>query len=120
MSPGHNFIENPSNSTSPIMNSYIVHVGEQTFRLYRSSITFDSPNFFTQTFLCDETPGENDANTSTNTTDIVNSVVESTTRTLDNVGKTADLGETDFNQTKSSASTQTYFSSNASVKEITI
>ncbi|CAB4482234.1 hypothetical protein RhiirA1_409007 [Rhizophagus irregularis] len=119
MSPGHNFNDNPSNSTSPIMNSYIVHVGEQTFRLYRSSVTFDSPNFFTQTFLCDEVPGEND--------DIVNSV---TTRidkmniiSPDNIGKANDLssvGETDYNKAKSSTSTQTYVTSNTSVKEITI
>jgi hypothetical protein len=121
MSPGHNSVDNSSNQASPIMNSYIVHVGEQTFRLYRSSITFDSPNFFTQTFLCDETSGEND--------DIVNSTAESTKRidktsiTSSDVGKTSDhgsIGETDYNKTKSSASTQTYLSSNSSVKEITI
>ncbi|RIA90214.1 hypothetical protein C1645_738021 [Glomus cerebriforme] len=108
MSPGHNFNDNPSNQTSPIMNSYIVHVGEQTFRLYRSSVTFDSPNFFTQTFLCDEIPGEND--------DIVNSA---TTR-IDKASDLSGVGETDYNKTKSSTSTQTYLSSNASVKEITI
>ncbi|CAG8567342.1 306_t:CDS:2 [Funneliformis caledonium] len=126
MSPGHNFSENSSISTSPIMNSYIVHVGEQTFRLYRSSITFDSPNFFTQTFLSDETPGENDAGVSTTNATLT---AESSTRkdktsitTLDNVGKTGDscVGEIDFNKTKSSASTQTYISPNACVKEITI
>src|SRR3954454_11186785 len=120
MSPGHNLNDNSSNQVSPIMNSYIVHVGEQTFRLYRSSITFDSPNFFTQTFLCDETPGEKD--------DIVNLTAESTRidktsiTSSDNAGKTSDLsgiGEMD-NKTKSSASTQTYLSSNSSVKEITI
>jgi len=113
MSPGHNFNDNPS----PIMNSYIVHVGEQTFRLYRSSITFDSPNFFTQTFLCDETPKEND--------DIVNSVATRIKMNIispDNVGRANDLsgGETDYNKTKSSTSTQTYLTSNTSVKETTI
>ncbi|CAG8453016.1 4395_t:CDS:1 [Paraglomus occultum] len=43
-----------SNLPPAITNSYTVYVGEQMFRLYRSSIIFDSPNFFTQSFLRDE------------------------------------------------------------------
>ncbi|CAJ0766525.1 15359_t:CDS:2, partial [Entrophospora sp. SA101] len=58
MSPSHNSEQIITNNLkSPIMNSYIVHVGEQTFRICRQTLTFDSPNFFTQAFL-----GENSTN----------------------------------------------------------
>ncbi|CAG8505875.1 4660_t:CDS:2 [Ambispora gerdemannii] len=64
MSPNKFANINPSNLSIDIMNSYIVHVGEQTFRLYRSSITCDSPNFFTEAFLGEETSEETTTTTS--------------------------------------------------------
>ncbi|CAG8469590.1 13246_t:CDS:2 [Ambispora leptoticha] len=84
MSPNKSTNFNFSNLSIDIMNSYIVHVGEQTFRLYRSSITCDSPNFFTQTFLGEEVSEE--TTTASKINPLVASTVESnitTTPTLE-------------------------------------
>lgn len=117
-------------TTNPIMNSYIVHVGEQTFRLYRSSITFDSPNFFTQTFLREvESSGETEIGNSPEDNVTASSTNKNTTS--DNNGRESDpITEPNvnndskaldrINKARTSASTQTYFTSNSSIKEITI
>ncbi|CAG8489610.1 1982_t:CDS:1 [Diversispora eburnea] len=136
MSPVQNINDNSPipQSANPIMNSYIVHVGEQTFRLYRSSVTFDSPNFFTQTFLSEEeTSGETEISNSPedNVTSLSVSSTDIKSTVLDNKGKENDSNtesniNNDYktldkiNKARMSTSTQTYFSSNSTVKEITI
>ncbi|CAG8569088.1 9113_t:CDS:1 [Cetraspora pellucida] len=105
MSPGQSINDNFSNqATNSIMNSYIVNVGEQTFRLYRSSITFDSPNFFSQTFLREE-------DAETNNTVEANSSVSSS----DGPGKDNDSSAVIETKGKSGTHTQNYFSSDSSV-----
>src|SRR4051794_7464870 len=94
MSPDQNINDNsPIPQSANPMNSYIVHVGEQTFRLYRSSITFDSPNFFTQTFLSEEeTSGETEISNSPedNVTSLSVSSTDIKSTILDNKGKEND------------------------------
>ncbi|CAG8580818.1 13707_t:CDS:1 [Acaulospora morrowiae] len=125
MSPGQNVNDNPSNQQQPttnLMNSYIVHVGEQTFRLYPPSITFDSPNFFTQTFFGEEeTSGENETNNTPYSAE-GNSASGSTSESNGKDGDLSVSAESNneskaidkINKARTSTGTQT------SVKEITI
>ncbi|CAG8496969.1 3384_t:CDS:1 [Scutellospora calospora] len=106
MSPGQNINDNSSDpTTNSIMNSYKVNVGEQTFRLYRSSITFDAPNFFTP-FLGEEAnSGDAEANE-----------IFITVSGSDGTGKDNDppvIVET--TKSKSSGHTQNYFTSDSEV-----
>ncbi|CAG8442959.1 hypothetical protein C2G38_2078674 [Gigaspora rosea] len=110
MSPGHNINDNPTTNSN--MNSYIVHVGEQTFSLLRSSITYDSPNLFSYTFLREEA---NSGDAETNNSAEADSFVSGS----DGPGKDNDPSAVVENPTahkgKSGTHTQNYFSSNSSI-----
>ncbi|KAF0333099.1 ml domain-containing protein [Gigaspora margarita] len=110
MSPGHNINDNPTTNSN--MNSYIVHVGEQTFSLLRSSITYDSPNLFSYTFLREEAnSGDAEINNSAEADSFVSG--------SDGPGKDNDPSAVVENPTahkgKSGTHTQNYFSSNSSI-----